>query len=397
MVTVPDGDDDARQALLSGSSSNPTMMPRGGVPDNNVALLQPHPQTGLVHCLLERRRSGGSSNSGGGGRSSSSFLSLPTTGGNRNGNRVVTLRLEEGAASPETSAGNKAGAVLLQARAVAAHRFAISLPTIRGDNDSKNNNDNNNNSHPTLAPPPPVWATLVRLQSSLSCVTYGLRVHGDGDGDGSDNGDGGVLRAAIVYKVPSVASFLSQKDAPPRRCQMAVLWHDNDNDKDGRSNKSNTNNSNSSSNPHWFEAACRDAIQQSSGGDLSSLANVAGVTLYASREPHRKPNGNMGLNFRGRGRQASPKNMQLTVTTTVTTGSGNDGNNNSGTTNNNNGQQPAVAVVHAQMAKWDTDRYHLDFAMPPKPPGNNHGADSGGGTSMSLLTAFAFGLAQLDL
>jgi len=244
----------------------------------------PHPKTGLVHCVLERAV----------GRRG---LSL-----NNNSNKIITLSLE----------GNDNNTPVLRAEAVSAHRFVITSATP----------SNNSHHHQTLA-------TLVRLQSNLSTVTYGLRNSND------------VAIAVVVYSVPSVSTFL--KGPPPRRAQVALLNED----------FLNTSKNDSQA---WFEAACRDSIQQQ--GNLYCFAgNVKEVTLLDSKEPYLKSNGSIGLNFHGRGRQASPKNMQLT-----TSGS-ND-----------------KTEITVQMAKWDTDQYILDYS-----------------SSVSLVTAFAFGLAQLDL
>lgn len=192
-------------------------------------------------------------------------------------------------------------AVVLRAQAVKAHRFAIF-------------SDDNDNEEPV--------ATLARLQSNMASISYGLR-----DADG-------VLTTAIVYAVPTVSSFF--KGPPPRRAQVALL-------KDPKEQHSD---------PHWFEAACRDSLQQQ--GNLDCLVGLPEVTLLTSKEPYQKPNGGVGLNFRGRGRRASPKNLQLA--------------------------ESSLGAVVAQMVKWDDNQYHLDFTLPLDP-----------------TAALALGLAQLDL
>ena len=280
-----------------------------GVPESSVILttrqLQPtpHPKTGLVHCMLER----------------STHRSLLGLGSS---NKVMTLRLEEDST------------ILLQAQAVDAHRFTISSPDI---GDSINS--------------PQTLATLIRLQSNMSCITYGLRRHSDD-----------ALMAAIVYTVPSVATFLSSP--PPRRAQMAI-FHMNDDSRES-----------SKSDPEPLEAILRDTIKKHGSLDaLQGSVLVPGVTVLSSLEPYVKSNGQVGLNFRGRGRETSPKNMQLVTATT------------SGGANSNN----KPPTVHAQMVKWEMDMYHLDYYCGAVP---SSCSDKG---VMNALTTFAFGIAQLDL
>ena len=82
---------------------------------------------------------------------------------------------------------------------------------------------------------------------------------------------------------------------------------------------------------------------------------AAHTPVFASKAPYAKPGGRIGLNFRGRGREPSPKNMQ------IGNGSVND-------------------TVLLQMVKQESDLYCVDFSAP-----------------FTLLHAFAFGLAQVDL
>lgn len=245
---------------------------------------KPHQKTGLVHCVLKRSAGSG-------------CLLL-----NKSSNKLVTLCFENDANTP-----------VLRAEAVSTNVFAIS---------SANSDEDSNHQ---------ILATLVRLQSNLTTITYGLRNADD------------VVIAVILYFVPNASDLL--KGPPPRRAQVALL----------RDNFLSTSKNDTQS---WFEAACRDSIQQH--GNLDDLVGVQEVTLLNSKEPYLKSNGNKGLNFHGRGRRTSNKNMQLTDTITS--------NNNQTTTT-------------AQMAKWDTDQFHLDYSV----------------DSMNPITAFAFGLAQLCL
>ena len=282
------------------------------------AVPKPHPKTGLVHCMLERttKHNGG--------------LSLKII------KKTITLRLEDDDKN-----------AVLQAKAVSAHQFAIFSGTNNTDDDVDDKN------HQPLA-------TLVRLQSNLTSITYGLR-----------NAQG-ITTAVILYKVPTVSSYL-KGGPPPRRAQVALRLAATTNDtKEGKEEEV----SSSSEDDDWFEVACRDSIQQQGnlngflqqqdGSSTTSSKNNDQVALLTSQEPYLKKNGNVGLNFAGRGRQASPKNMQLVTAAAAVPPPNNDKNN--------------KAAVVGQMAKWETDQYHLDFAAP-----------------LDLVTAFAFGLAQLDL
>ena len=103
--------------------------------------------------------------------------------------------------------------------------------------------------------------------------------------------------------------------------------------------------------PLWFEVACKESIRKH--GNLNDLAQQA--LLFESMVPYDKKKGRVGLNFNGRGRESSNKNMQLSH------GSDKD-------------------KVLVQMAKWENATYNVDFACP-----------------FTFVHAFAFGLAQWDL
>lgn len=177
--------------------------------------------------------------------------------------------------------------------------------------------------------------SLVRIQSSLSCITYALY-----------NREG-VQIATILYKVPSVVTVL--RDAPPRHVQIALV-------------PTHTTSDDMKMDPTWFEMACKDSIRKE--GNLSAVVTAAHnnseqqVMLFESKTPYVKVGGRVGLNFRGRGREASSKNTQIGIGAVI-------------------GGDTSVLM---QMAKWENDVYNVDFCAP-----------------FSLLHAFAFGLAQLDL
>lgn len=160
---------------------------------------------------------------------------------------------------------------------------------------------------------------LSRIQSSMSCITYALY------------NQEGLLIATILYDVPSIVAVL--RDAPARRAQVALMP---------------SQSLEVEMDPTWFEKACKNSIRKH--GNLDALAEHA--KLYESKVPYSKSGGRVGLNFQGRGRESSPKNMQIC-----------------------SGDKVVI-----QMAKWENDTYNIDFAAP-----------------FTFLHAFAFGLAQLDL
>jgi hypothetical protein len=81
--------------------------------------------------------------------------------------------------------------------------------------------------------------------------------------------------------------------------------------------------------------------------------NIFGRASVETREPYCKEGGHRALDFGGRGREGSRKNMQL---------QDQDGN------------------VVLQMVKWDKDQFHVDFSPP-----------------FDAFHAFGFALAQFDL
>ena len=295
----------------------------------------PNPKTGLVHCMLER--------------------SSPRRGllGNAH-SPFMTLRLDHG--KEEESRSSTGGGALLQAQAVSAHRFTITTAPDANVNNSR-------------SPQPLTLATLTRVQSNMTCITYGLYNAADND----------ALMAVILYSVPNLTTFLSSP--PPRRAQMALLSNEKykTNLSSTTAKKTPDSTPTSPQKPQTLEAMVRDSIQQN--GSLEGLRGLAGVTaVLTSVEPYLKSHGSVGLNFRGRGREASPKNMQLAAV---------DG-------NSSVKPSPPNMMIHAQMVKWDTDQYHLDYYSGggTVPPGSTKTAPS---SVMNALTTFAFGLAQMDL
>lgn len=80
---------------------------------------------------------------------------------------------------------------------------------------------------------------------------------------------------------------------------------------------------------------------------------VHGLDSVETKEPSQKGGGRRGLNFYGRGREPSCKNMQL---------------------------QNRDGKVVIQMVKWEKDLFHLDFVHP-----------------FDAFHAFGFAIAQFDL
>jgi hypothetical protein len=82
-------------------------------------------------------------------------------------------------------------------------------------------------------------------------------------------------------------------------------------------------------------------------------SNSASTVAVETKEPYCRGGGQRALDFRGRGREPSRKNMQL---------------------------QDGEGNVILQMVKWDKDQFHVDFSPP-----------------LDAFHAFGFALAQFDL
>ena len=142
---------------------------------------------------------------------------------------------------------------------------------------------------------------------------------------------GDLQVASIVYHVPTILDFL--KLDPPRTVQMALPDF-------------------TEKNPIWLADVCKESIQKT-GSLQAACIECPGLLSLKNAVPYKKPDGNYGLNFCGRGQQSSCRNTQLL---------------------------DAKEKLICQMAKWDTNVYNVDFASP----------------GCSFL-AFAFALAQLDI
>jgi hypothetical protein len=140
--------------------------------------------------------------------------------------------------------------------------------------------------------------------------------------------------ATILYQVPSIINVVL--DGPPRRAQIAI-------------------------------SACQAHVQLQSGIleaksklSMHKTRSLQGIDdgqpflhVFETKDPYSKGGGRWGLNFHGRGRLASSKNMQM-----------------------ENKQGETVF----QIAKWDKHAYNVDFRAP-----------------FNVFQAFGFALAQIDL
>ena len=163
--------------------------------------------------------------------------------------------------------------------------------------------------------------------------------------------------ASILYDVPSILKAV-RKHGTARSATLALKTGDCSSFNDTELVDKNIDGTTLADS--WFQVACETSILKK-----RSLAyvqdfvgeNKGNVALFRHKEPYLKSDGKtFGLNFHGRGRQASNKNMQLVE------------------------RADGAAGVVCQMAKWDTNVFHVDFAAPFTP-----------------LVAFGFALAQLDL
>jgi hypothetical protein len=137
--------------------------------------------------------------------------------------------------------------------------------------------------------------------------------------------------ACISYQVPSILTAVLE--GRPRHAQIAVATAHVDK-KMG-----------------LFEAKIKNSINKTSS--LEGVADLNFAHVFENTSPYSKGGGRWGLNFKGRGRQASPKNMQM---------------------ENNQGE------IMLQIAKWDKNVYNVDFRAP-----------------FNMFQAFGFALAQIEL
>lgn len=191
--------------------------------------------------------------------------------------------------------------------------------------------------------------TLSRVQMNMHSITYALR-----DAEGRPI-------SAIVFHVPSPMQVL--RDPPARRAQFGIL------PPAGTTPPSTAMEGATDPNAvhKVFATSCFQSIRHHH--DLSQVRPDAAMVLQ-SKTPYTKSGGRVALNFRGRGRHPSPKNMQLTLR---------DIERNTPATTDAPEESPSPKI-YLQMCKWEEQTYHVDFSAP-----------------LTFLYAFAFGLAQIDL
>jgi hypothetical protein len=139
--------------------------------------------------------------------------------------------------------------------------------------------------------------------------------------------------ATILYQVPFIINVVL--DGPPRRAQIAL----------------------SASQAHVqqksgiLEAKSKISINKTQS--LQGIDDQPFLHVFENKDPYSKGGGRWGLNFHGRGRLASSKNMQM---------------------------ENSQAETVFQIAKWDKHGYNVDFRAP-----------------FNMFQAFGFALAQIDL
>ncbi|GKZ01297.1 hypothetical protein MPSEU_001080700 [Mayamaea pseudoterrestris] len=182
---------------------------------------------------------------------------------------------------------------------------------------------------------PPI-ASLKEIESNFVQHTYALEVDND------------VAVAYILYVVPKIQCNYFCTRNEPRRAEVALY-------EDPTHSSSKEGVRTTSTQLHLFQEVCRQRLL--GPRRLSVPSDVYSPTVLQSVAPKAKQNGRYGLDFHGRGRSASRRNMQLLVS---------------------NKDDDATIVL--QMAKWDDKIYHVDFKAPLTP-----------------LQAFGWALAQIDL
>ena len=171
---------------------------------------------------------------------------------------------------------------------------------------------------------------LVLVRKSMSLIEYALQ-------DSS-----GIQVASILYEVPSVLAAICVN---PLSRSAWVAFPTAPTDPKELS-------------PTWFQEACEASIRET-GSLVGLVDSPGGIVVCQTNPPYTKSDGRLGLNFHGRGREPSNKNLQLILPRLVC---------------------KKKSPVVCQMAKWESNVYHLDFGSPFTP-----------------LTAFGFALAQVDL
>jgi hypothetical protein len=162
--------------------------------------------------------------------------------------------------------------------------------------------------------------------------------------------------AVILYNVPSIISVVL--DGPPRRAQIAI---------------SSAPQAAAAATPHVPQTS--GILEAKSKTSIHKTRSLLGIDdgqpflhVFENKDPYSKGGGRWGLNFHGRGRLASSKNMQM------------DEHKSNNNKSNNNNKQAGNETVVFQIAKWDKHAYNVDFRAP-----------------FNMFQAFGFALAQIDL
>ncbi len=298
---------------------------------------QRHCATGLVHCVLKRTKT------------APSLLHRPDS-------PMYHFYIE----TSTTSGEEVVEQLILTAVKTSGHSYSIySISTSTDDSNGMK------------------IGSLARVQMNMYSISYVFK--------NASN----VSMAYIVYHVPSPIKVI--RDKPSRFAELAIhhpptpKFVTNDQQYDDKSNeviKAITTPSSS-----YFDRVCQYSI--SHHRNLSGVAAIAdydpSIHVLTSQSPAISSSGRATLNFRGRGKYASPKNMQLISPTTMSPQPAAAQKAVTAVTRGPGASTFASSVgcvkIYMQMCKWDTDTYHVDFDVP----------------TVTHLHAFAFGLAQIDL
>ena len=174
---------------------------------------------------------------------------------------------------------------------------------------------------------------VVKLHSCMSTIVYGVYRRPENTAD-----------AIISYKVP-VLDTLSMNH-PPRFVRVALPL---------ATKEATAEHSKAMS--VAFEKTCKESIRRT-----SSLTQAKGLRLMESAPAYRKVDGTFSLNFRGRGKLTSKKNVRVGDAKALENFKGQLGELLRGS---------ASPKVDFQMAKWEDNRdgktYNVDFAAPFSP------------------------------
>jgi Tub family len=212
--------------------------------------------------------------------------------------------------------------------------------------------------------------SLVRVQMNMYSISYVLK------------NSANVSIAYIVYHVPSPIKVL--RDPPSRFVELAVhdpISKSDANDEYHKCDSTETLYGSNASSSSYFDKACMYSISRhhNLSGVVAIQSDDSSIRVMQSKVPYiSSTSGRVTLNFRGRGKYASPKNMQLISTSAQAFTKSSTTRNHAQTPTNSDDDN---VKIYMQMCKWDNDTYNIDFDAP----------------FVTHLHAFAFGLAQMDI